>query len=482
MPKFSIRKPDEFSLQISCDQLITVGKCFFPDFEKSCYGYVGAVLPSILLNQHERINLILYYIQMFAIYIGYVKHQHLGKIDIMEIIENRDYGFTDGRDDSATVAEIPEFIRAIYFHNFPERFPEVFAPNKAPPQYNLTASLPHTLPPELKEKLPKNNGQAYIPKSIPKANAFNYEMLQDFFHCIQRAAVTSNLQATMSLSSLTHTMLVSYKVDSCEWLHVDILGPSITQHSSLGEFSDKVLRFFSSYHHAVISYEFFAIEQRHIDELLASLNEDPKWQKLQNMTTKKLVFRGHYGESLAHLAAQMGDVKTLELVRDVKPKLLVEDVEYARSPLHAAIETEQTVTAQYLLQHGVAAIAVFFQALQEKEIPLVRFLLKNGVSPNSTNSAGKTALQVAFEMNDNTEILVALLKANAEISAEFLNSLTKRRRMQFERIHKRLLDSQSITPMPITGLHTYSVFSNKRIASTANDVSCSLKKQRQEIR
>lgn len=413
-----------------------------------CYGYVATVLPAILLGQYREINQ-----QIEWIYDFYeVEYNYGFKIsDTLESIRNGEA--TVPQDQLNIVLSIPDFFKNIDYHQSPENYPEMFPAHCVPAQYDLFATLPYTMPEALASQLPKADGQPQLARSSISMSAFRFKELLHFFSLIQTAADKVNCNATLILSSFSHAKLVAYSVSDKTWISVDILIPHI-EPLRVDELSSRVLDGFTDKEQALFSWQFVGIKQNHIDAMLGILSATSRWNGLLKLKRRQLSVSGYHDENLAHVAAQIGDIKTLDFIKTKNPRLFVETGCHFGSPLKAAVESGQIETIKYFLNHYDIAEKkeLFFEVIRQNQARLLHFLLENGFSPNERDVNSNEALVIASLLG-SLECAKELLKAGATITNDlakrmhFENTVLKKYFLRFQRL-QRNVDSISDTNIP----------------------------------
>lgn len=359
-----------------------------------CSGFNGAVLPGLFLRDWQTTNLRIRWMDLIH---DYSAKTGMTVKSILTQIADRAIDVPAAA--LPIIQEIPAFCEAIELHFEPEHYADWFEPGKQPAQYNLLSTLPIMTPKALEEKLEKINGKPCFTFSLAKVGAFRSDELAAFFICIREAMEILNIPLAMQLSTNTHTQLVCYDLESKSWIVADSLLPLLEEAFSEVEIAESVTANFTDFDEVVFSWEFIGLTRQNVMNLQLTLENNALWKMITRLDQSKMDILGNRGESLVHLAANVGDEAAFLKCVALQPTEILRSVKTLGCPLELAAEGGQVLIIKYILEQTFDLAqrnAALLMAIHTRQLGAVTCLLQYGASPDARDETG-SALEIAFD-------------------------------------------------------------------------------------
>jgi hypothetical protein len=315
-----------------------------------CYGYAGAAIPALLLNEWGRFNTRLKYIKMILDRVQ--EPPYKGLIEpAKKAIEDLKQGKMTPLEpeDVEIIDEIPAFFEAMELHYQPEQYKEWFEAGKAQSTQDVVQTIPLTLP----KKLSSIGSDNPIVASKRYIGFYSVWELEIYFKTLRTILNKKRASIVLLLSSTSHSMLVGYHYDNQFWTRADICDIPIIRSRSNWKLAKDVSFFFTDNYIAGFSTQMFALDKPLLDEVLHAWTNTREWRRIHEITDSRALYRDWNNSTLLHLAAQNGDLAGVQAILKLnKPWLLNHQNNLGATALHLAIEERQEDVVHELLSHN----------------------------------------------------------------------------------------------------------------------------------
>lgn len=357
-----------------------------------CYGYAGAAIPALLLNEWDRFNARMKYIKVVLDLVKESTYKKLSK-PVQTAIEH----LKDGSimhvepSDIDIIDEIPAFFEAMEIHYQPECYPEWFEDGKA----QTTQDVVHTIPLTIPKKLSSSGSASPIVTSDRFVGIYSLSELEVYFKTLRTILNKKKASIVLLLSSTTHSMLVGYHHGNQFWTKADICDTPILTFYSSWKLAQEISYFFTDNRISGFCTQIFALEKPLLDEVIQTWTNTREWRMIHEINETRVQLCDWNGSTLLHIAAQNGALAVVRAILKLNRTLLIN-------------------------KHNVSGATALHLATEERQQDVVVELLSQSASYLIVNSAGKTPIQIALLGNafDIGMIYLRQLARDAELDGK----------------------------------------------------------------